>query len=233
MNLRYDIVGVVEVEDLRVAVYQCFRATGRPPAVTDLAVGLAATESEVRSGLAELAALRHLVLGADGGILMAHPFSAVPLGFSVMGPTTLWWGGCCWDSFAVPHLVPEAPEVLVATRCPGCGTAGAWVVDRLRPPASDWLAHFLVPAARMWDDVMRTCGNQRLFCSQDCVEHWASREGIGLGYVMDIATLWRLASHWYDGRLDRGYVRRDPAASSDYLRSVGLDGPFWEQSPDH
>jgi hypothetical protein len=40
---------------------------------------------DVRSGLRELAAQRHLVLDADDEILMAHPFSAVPLGLSAMG----------------------------------------------------------------------------------------------------------------------------------------------------
>lgn len=44
---------------------------------------------------------------------------------------------------------------------------------------------------------------------------------------MDLATLWRLAAHWYDGRLDRGYVRREPEQAKEYLRSVGLSGPFW------
>jgi len=44
---------------------------------------------------------------------------------------------------------------------------------------------------------------------------------------MDLFTLWSLAAHWYDGRPERGYVRREPVAAKDYLRSVGLTGPFW------
>jgi hypothetical protein len=175
----------------------------------------------------ELARRRHLVLDADGTVVMAHPFSAVPLGFSVMGRRTLWWGGCCWDSFALAHLLEDEPDVLVATRCPGCGRAGAWVVDRAGPPEGDWLAHFLVPAARMWDDVVHTCGNQRLFCSASCLHDWLGEHGYQPGYVMDLDTLWRLASRWYEGRLTRGYVRREPSEAADYLRSVGLAGPFW------
>src|SRR3954469_10855750 len=64
---------------------------------------------------------------------MAHPFSAAPLGFSVMGRETLWWGGCAWDSFALPHLLYDEPDVLVATRCPGCDAALAWVRARGAP----------------------------------------------------------------------------------------------------
>jgi hypothetical protein len=44
---------------------------------------------------------------------------------------------------------------------------------------------------------------------------------------MDLATLWHLARDWYAGRLDPGYVRRDPSAASSYFREVGLEGPFW------
>ena len=160
-------------------------------------------------------------------VLMAHPFSAIPLGFAVMGARTLWWGGCAWDSFALPHLLPDEPEVLVSTRCPGCDRALAWRVSREAPPAGEEVAHFLVPAARMWDDVVHTCGNQRLFCDAACVGAWLARTGHERGYVMDLGTLWRLAGGWYAGRLDRGYTRRDPGQAAAYFRAIGLDGPFW------
>lgn len=158
---------------------------------------------------------------------MAHPFSAVPLGFSAMGRETLWWGGCAWDSFALPHLLLSEPGVLVATRCPGCGRPLAWVVERDAPPTGEEVAHFLVPAARMWDDVVHTCGHQRLFCGESCVADWLARTGNERGYVMDLTTLWRLARGWYTGRLEYGYRRREPSEAKDYFRSVGLSGPFW------
>ena len=80
----------------------------------------------------------------------------------------------------------------------------------------------------MWDDVVHTCANQRLFCSEACLDGWLGEHDHERGYVMDLDTLWRLASRWYEGRLARGYMRREPAAAADYLRSVGLTGPFWE-----
>lgn len=212
-------------EDLRLAVYRGFAETGNAPALAALAERLGAAPEEVRRGLRELHAQRHLVLDENDRVLMAHPFSAVPLGFAVMGAATLWWGGCAWDSFALPHLLGE--EMLVSTRCPACGAPHAWAVDRLAPPAGDQVAHFLVPAARMWDDVIHTCGNQRLFCAEPCVTRWLADTGNERGSVMDLPTLWRLARHWYAGRLDRGYVRREPAAAAGYLREAGLRGPFW------
>lgn len=217
---------LVDPEELRIAVYDQARR-GQIPRVAALAHDLSVTEDEVSAGLATLAAQRNLVMGADGEIAMAHPFTAVPLGFSVMARDTLWWGGCSWDSFAMAHLLPELGPMLVATTCPACDTAHAWRVDNREPPPGEQVAHFLVPATRMWDDVVHTCGNQRIFCSQDCVTDWLDRSGHQLGYVMDLPTLWRLASGWYAGRLDRGYVRREPTAAADYLRGVGLSGAFW------
>lgn len=41
---------------------------------------------------------------------------------------------------------------------------------------------------------------------------------------MSLETLWNLAAHWYGGRLDSPYERREP------LRSVGLEGSFWGPS---
>jgi hypothetical protein len=216
----------VDSEDVRIAVYDHFRR-GQTPSVATLAAHLSVPPEQVRTALATLAQQRHLALGADGEITMAHPFTSLPLGFSAMGRSTLWWGGCAWDSFAIPHLVEAEPEVLVATRCPGCGQPHALVVNRTAPPEGVQVAHFLVPAARMWDDVLHTCGNQRLFCCESCVDAWLAETGQAKGAVLDLVTLWRLARGWYAGRLERGYRRREPDSAAAYFAEAGLTGPFW------
>lgn len=217
----------MDTESLRLSVYRTFAQTGRPPGIAELARLSGSNLHFVRTGLRQLADARHLVLDNADRIVMAHPFSAVPLGFSVMGAETLWWGGCAWDSFALPNLLPGVGEVLVSTRCPACAAPHAWNVGNSGPPVGDQVAHFLVPAVDMWHDVVHTCRHQQIFCSPDCVEVWLAATGRPRGYLMDLATLWRLAEHWYDGRLDDGYIRREPAAAADYLHSVGLRGPFW------
>lgn len=214
-------------EDVRLAVYTGFARLGAAPEHEEVAAQLGVTTDDVRAALDRLADARHVALDPHHAVVMAHPFASVPLGFAVMGRRTLWWGGCAWDSFAVPHLVADEPEVLVSTRCPGCGSALAWVVSRAGPPDGAEVAHFLTPMARVWDDVVAACSHQRLFCSSVCVDDWLRSTGNERGYVMDLPTLWRLAEHWYDGRLARGYQRREPAEAGDYFRSVGLRGPFW------
>ena len=150
-------------EAIRLAIFEGYAETGKPPTRVAIGTALGLDSRQVEASMARLHDARHIVIGADGEIMMAHPFSSVPPGFSVMGRETLWWGGCAWDAFSIPHLVPNDSDVLVATQCPGCAKPLAWVVDRQSPPVGDEVAHFLVPMARVWDDVVHTCANQRLF----------------------------------------------------------------------
>ena len=218
-------------ELVRRTVYQHFAATGRAPDRPQLAATLSLTELAADQAIDALAAARHLVLGPDRRIVLAHPFASESFGFSVMGARTLWWGGCAWDAFAIPHLVPDEPSALVATTCPACAAPHAWTVDRAGPPTGAGVAHFLVPVDRIWDDVVHTCRNQRIFCDEGCVETWLARTGHRAGSIFGLAALWRLAAHWYEGRLDSPYQRRDPRQARDYFRGVGLTGAFWG-SPD-
>jgi hypothetical protein len=216
-----------QIEDVRLAVYAHFATSGRAPDIGELAAATGLPDLSTDAALRALHDSRDVVLDAHGRIAMAHPFASVPLGFSVMGTRTLWWGGCAWDSFAIPHLVPDEPSVLVATTCPGCGTAHAFVVDREAAPDGDQVAHFLTPTSRIWDDVVNSCAHQRIFCAEQCVADWLARTGNERGYVMDLGTLWRLARGWYNGRLTRGYRRREPVEAAGYFAEVGLAGPFW------
>jgi hypothetical protein len=215
------------VERVRRSIYRRFADTGMAATRADTAADVEVGADAVSDAYAELARQRHIVLGPDGEIVLAHPFAAINLHFSVMGERTLYWGGCAWDSFAIPHLVPAEPAVLVATTCPGCGSPHAWTVTAQLPPTGDQLAHFLVPAARIWDDVVFTCGHQRIFCGESCIADWLARTGHTRGSVFDLATLWRLAQHWYDGRLESPYRRREPAQAHAYFAEVGLTGSFW------
>ena len=115
-------------DDVRLAIYREFASTGGPPSVEALAVRFDTDPESIEGAIGRLVDSRHLVTDDDGTLVLAHPFATRNFGFSVMGRTTLWWGGCAWDAFAIPHLVPDEPEVLVATTCPACGTAHAWTV---------------------------------------------------------------------------------------------------------
>jgi len=218
---------LVDAETLRLRIYRQLAEEGRVDSIAVLAADLGDDEAATTAALDDLADRRHIVLDDEGRIVLAHPFATRDFGFSVKSDRTLWWGGCAWDSFAVPHLVTEASPALVATTCPNCEKAHAWNVARDQPPQGSQVAHFLVPMAQVWDDVVHTCENQRIFCDEGCVDAWLTRTGSDKGDVFDLATLWNLASGWYAGRLDRGYRRREPAEAAAYFRGAGLGGSFW------
>ena len=102
-------------EDLRLAVYRSFAESGRAPTPAELASQFGTDVPAVSRGLKELAASRDLVLDGQGRIVMAHPFSAIPLGFSVMGARVLLWGGCACYSFALPLAEPACSARTGAT----------------------------------------------------------------------------------------------------------------------
>lgn len=218
-------------ERVRLAMYAALAATGRLPSATELAEQTSLSSSELDDAMEELAAGRHLVFDDDHEVVLAHPFATRNFAFSVMGARTLWWGGCAWDAFAIPNLVPEEPSALVATTCPACDTAHSWTVTSDGPAAGTQVAHFLTPMAHVWDDVVHACENQRIFCDETCVQRWLEETGNERGAVFDLATLWRLASQWYAGRLDTPYRRREPQEAHEYFTSVGLVGAFWGNAP--
>ena len=93
-------------EDTRHLLYNELAATGTLPSRSALAERLGIAQSELQEDVEELAAARHVVI-EGGDVVLAHPFATRSFGFSVMGPDTLWWGGCAWDAFAIPNLVPQ------------------------------------------------------------------------------------------------------------------------------
>ncbi|WP_206282226.1 hypothetical protein [Streptomyces rhizosphaericus] len=93
-------VSLDEAEKVRLAVYRGFARTGRAPSVPELSALTSLAPARVREELRTLHARHDLVLDPqdEDQMVMAHPFASVPLGFSVMGTRTLWWGGCATPS---------------------------------------------------------------------------------------------------------------------------------------
>lgn len=214
-------------EGVRLFFYRELASTGRLPSVADAADTLGIPEEWVWDALDSLAADRHVVLDSNGGILMASPFATRSFGFAVMGERTLWWGTCALDSFSIPHVLDKEPSVVVATTCPACGAAHSWLVDRTGPPEGTQVVRFPVPMGHVWDDVVYAAENQRIYCTDACLDDWIERSGQERGCTVDIEMLWRIAQDWYDGRLDTPYQRREPKEAREYFRSKGLSGEFW------
>ncbi|MEP7026690.1 MAG: organomercurial lyase [Actinomycetota bacterium] len=219
----------LNLNDVRLHVYRAFADDGAAATPDGIAAAFGSTPAAALAALRELDDA-HLVVLDPGRqrIVMAHPWAAVPLGFVVASSTQKWWGGCAWDSFAIPGLAGET--CLVATHCPGCGDPIALdVAPDDSPDLTAWqlVAHLPVPVLRMWDDVVATCRSQLLFCHEGHLADWLAATGTDRGAVLDMHQLWRLATGWYAGRLTAGYRRRTPAEAAQFFAGIGLTGEFW------
>jgi hypothetical protein len=214
------------LRELRQVVYREFVEQGRPPTAAEAARRLRLGVGEVLAGWGRLHDDHVLVLDADRvGVRMAHPFSSLPMGFVVASDEQKWWGGCAWDSFGIMAALDR--RVLVATTCLGCGRPLALLADPQAPPPEPYVAHFLVPATRWWDDVVRTCSTIRLACHAGHVEDWAAATGERVGSMVDLATMWRLGKVWYGDQLHDDHRRRTPDEATATFAELGLTGPFW------
>jgi hypothetical protein len=219
----------LDLTDVRLHVYRRFADDAAAATPAEIAAAFGVTEHEGLAALRDLDDAHLVVLDrAKNRIVMAHPWSADPLGFTVSSPAQKWWGGCAWDSFAIPALTGE--DCLVATHCPACGRPLALDVAPGEPPgpeAGPLVAHLPEPVLRMWDDVVSTCARQRLFCHAGHVTEWLARTGTDRGEVLDLPALWRLATGWYAGRLTHRYRRRTPVQAAEFFASIGLTSDFW------
>jgi Alkylmercury lyase len=115
-------------------IHAAFAATGAPPPVEP--------GDERLRALAE----RHVVaLGADGRILMAHPFAAHRDGTRVASGGREWWGNCAWDAFGIVAAL-GLEDAVVSERDLGLRVRGGRA-------EGDAVFHVAVPARAWWDDI--------------------------------------------------------------------------------
>jgi hypothetical protein len=79
-------------ERVRRAIYDTFAGQGRAPSDQQIQELARLGAGQVAEAVADLGRQRHLALDQSGNVVMAHPFTTLNLGFSVMGETTMWWG---------------------------------------------------------------------------------------------------------------------------------------------
>jgi hypothetical protein len=129
---------------LRNEIYRRFVELGRAPKRVEIGDD---------AGLRRLHDAHALVLGDDGEIRMANPFSAVQTPYRVEAAATWWYANCAWDAFGIPAALHVDGRVLWT--CPDCGERIELVVGAGRD-LPELAFHVLVPAARWWDDIVFT-----------------------------------------------------------------------------
>ena len=141
--------------EVRRHVYDRVINEGLPPSAAGTAAALGRSREAVRASLRRLAEAHVLVLQEGGGeVLMAAPFSAVPTPFVVRSRARKWYANCVWDALGIPAMLKCDARVEASCGC--CGTAMRLSVRGGALEEAEGVAHFALPAARWWDDVVFT-----------------------------------------------------------------------------
>lgn len=135
---------------------------GGTPSVDDVAGALGADRSAVASAFDRLAASRAIVLGAGShDLVMAAPFAGKPTAFRVRVGARAYYANCVWDALGIPAMLAgsgQPSDATVETTCADCGAPLGLEVrgGQVSATAADAVAHFAVPAARWWADIVFT-----------------------------------------------------------------------------
>jgi hypothetical protein len=132
--------------ELRRRIFRHFADERRAP--TPGEVGAAPADYE------RLAAAHALVLRDDGGIRIANPFSGVSTGTLAQAGGRRWDANCAWDGLGI--LAALGVDGAVHTTCADCSEPLRVEVRDGGLAPTDAVAHFLVPAARWYDDLVHT-----------------------------------------------------------------------------
>ncbi len=140
---------------VRLHVYERFLEDGRPPQVAETAAALEIAHDETAAAYRRLERERVIVLAPGTlDVWMANPLSAVPTPFRVETMRGAFWGNCIWDALGIPAML--AVDGGVATSCPDCGDPIELHVRDGELEEAEGVVHFVVPAARWWENIAFT-----------------------------------------------------------------------------
>ena len=139
--------------DLRIRnhLYGSFARSATVQGAAEAAAELELDEAEVEAAFRRLHAAHAIVL--DGKrIRMLNPFSAVETPHRVESAGRSWFANCAWDALGIPAALHA--DATIESACPDCGEElRLEVLDGALSRGSELLVHFVVPAARWWDDI--------------------------------------------------------------------------------
>ena len=134
----------------------------RSPDVASVASRLGADASEIAASFDRLAAGRAIVLvPGTHDILMAAPFAGRPTDFRVRVDARSYYANCIWDALGIPGMLAGAgrpSDATIETKCADCAEPLILTVasGSVSATPDNVVAHFGVPAAKWWEDIVFT-----------------------------------------------------------------------------
>jgi hypothetical protein len=140
---------------VRAAVYDHVVETTHAPTTRQTGERTGLANSDVRESYRRLFARRTLVLAPDGEtIIMAPPFSGRPTQHRVRIGSREYFANCAWDALGIVAAIKK--PAVVTSRCEQTLEPLVIAVDENGPAPVECVAHFAVPAAHWWQNIVFT-----------------------------------------------------------------------------
>jgi hypothetical protein len=141
---------------VKLTIYGLTAETGRVPNFLEVARKIGIDEADVLEAFARLHAKRLLVPEPSDSsrIRMAPPFSGIATAFPVEANGKRYYANCVWDAYGIAAAL-HADAIIPASD----GLTGEPLtleVESNQPVLHPYVAHFAVPAAHWWDDIVFT-----------------------------------------------------------------------------
>jgi hypothetical protein len=142
--------------EVKLAIYRVTAETGSIPDSHEVAKATNINEAEVRGSFVRLHSKRLLVPEPSDPtrIRMAPPFSGIATSFPVEADGKRYYANCVWDAFGIAAAL-HADAVIPASDGYSGEPLGLEVKNG-QPVSQPYIAHFAVPAAHWWDDIVFT-----------------------------------------------------------------------------
>jgi hypothetical protein len=142
--------------EVKLAIYRVTADTGVVPTSAEVARKIDVEEAEVLDAFARLHKKRLLVPepGDFSRIRMAPPFSGIATAFPVDANGRRYYANCVWDAYGVAAALHTDATIPASDGHTG---EPLWLeVKNNQPIHRSYVAHFAVPAAHWWDDIIFT-----------------------------------------------------------------------------
>jgi len=141
---------------VKLTLYRTIAETARIPGSGEVAAAAGLPESAVRAAFVRLHAQRLLVPepGDPTRIRMAPPFSGIPTAFPVDARGLRYYANCVWDAYGISAAL--GADAVIPAADGFTGEPLTLQVRDGRPVPQPYVAHFAVPAARWWENILYT-----------------------------------------------------------------------------
>ena len=141
---------------VKLAIYEITAETGRVPNSSAVSQTINIDESEVVAAFGRLHAKRLLLPEPDDSrrIRMAPPFSGIATAFPVEANGKDYFANCVWDAYGIAAALHC--DAVSRASDGHTGEPLTLEVKNGQPILKPYVAHFAVPAAHWWDNLIFT-----------------------------------------------------------------------------